>query len=253
MFFSNALLISVSLTGIMLPTALGVPSPANDIVDIDARGGTLTGTQAAMVSGTVGAVSAAQNVYNTALSIAKGNKNAAIVKNTVSVIKCAFPLGGVVPSGGFLSGGGGLLGSALWGSPASFTGLLDPVTGILGGLVGSCLLDPSNLLSGGGLSGLLGSGGLLGGLLGGSSTLSSLNGLINAVLALLNGGGCSQGDADALINGLVALLDQLIGVLNLGTSCPTGCISGAAGTTFLSLIDAPKGALGGLGIIPGIL
>ncbi|KAJ7752603.1 hypothetical protein B0H16DRAFT_1836776 [Mycena metata] len=265
MFFSSAPLVSVSLAGIMFPTALGVPSVSLrcpfvrrrclpfssttarwtsyvlplQIVDIDARGGgTLTVTQTAMVSKAVGVVGAANGAYTTALKIGKGN-NAEIVQNLLSVLHCVLPPGGILSTADLLNGGGGVLFvSGLLGSSRAFTGLLDPLTGLFGGLIGGCLTN-GNLLSAGGPSSLLG---LLGGLLVTNPLLSSLDTLVNTLVGLVNSGACNQDDAHALIAKIVALLTQVVGELNLGLEC-SPCTTGTAGTALVGALNGPLGAL----------
>ncbi|KAJ7046345.1 hypothetical protein C8F04DRAFT_343758 [Mycena alexandri] len=134
------------------------------------------------------------------------------------------------------------MGSCLSGSTAGLTGLLGSLLGgsyTLGGSAGDCLTNPG-LLSLGGLQGLL--GGLLGGLLNLNPTVYYTNAVVNDLLALLNAGGCSHDQANDLVGDTTGLLNALIALLNLGTTCPTSC----ATSTLTGALNAP-GPLGGLG------
>ncbi|KAJ7752604.1 hypothetical protein B0H16DRAFT_788040 [Mycena metata] len=237
MLFSNALLISVSLAGLMFPTALGVPSGHN----IDARGAALTSPQMSMVSHAAQFVVAAKKLDTSTKTLVKGNTTTHLYQSVHVLLKHCSPAGGSLQgSGSGLSDpSNGVMGTCVSGSTAGLNGLLGGLLGsyTLGGPVGGCLLN-SGLLSLGGLQGLL--GGLLGGLLNVNPTVFYTNAVINDLLALLNAGGCSHDQANDLVADTNGLLNALIALLNLGDACNSCADSGVVGA-----MNAP-GPLAGL-------
>ncbi|KAJ7448626.1 hypothetical protein B0H11DRAFT_2080075 [Mycena galericulata] len=222
MLFSNALLVSASLAALIIPGALAIPSPDSGTPP-DAT------TKDDIISSTTNIVGKWNGMANAMGAIVNANPNNNEISTTTKQFnavrnKLALsnePLTGVI--GSCIGGNGGVL---------SGLGLSDVLGGLLAGTV-SELLDA---IVSGLVAGLL--DGLLGGLLGGLN----LSGLITELLGslgTLQAGGCPTILITNLLTPLQGLVAELLGLVSLGSSCG----SCSSDTEFLGTLT---GLLGGL-------
>ncbi|KAJ7132639.1 hypothetical protein C8R46DRAFT_1362479 [Mycena filopes] len=205
MLFPKALLISAaSLAGLVFPTVLSAPS-----TDTAA---TLSGPQTAILTHVKGVVTSANRLNDATKTMTKGNS---VAYHAHALIAHCVPHGGAV-NGSTGGSNNGVLGGCMSGSGNGLAGLLGLLDGVfsLGGACGTLLENPAELLDLGTLLSCLTLG-----LLDPSSTDALINNLVTALTALLNSGGCSQGQATDILQIVNELITYLIGILNVGKGC----------------------------------